>query len=77
MSNVCDVLNVVARATETPGSVKDEMADEIVAYIKEIVMAFAAQHATAVIEDTKFATLTPWSAKDVLVKLGQLKLLKT
>ena len=77
MSNVCDVLNVVARASLLPGSVKDEMADEIVAYIKEIVMAFAAQHATAVIEDAKFATLTPWIAKDVLVKLGQLKLLKT
>eukprot|EP00435_Cladocopium_sp_Y103_P040604 s1185_g11.t1 len=78
LSNVCDVLNVVARARErAETSVKDEMADEIVAYIKEIVMAFAAQHATAVIEDAKFAALTPWIAKDVLVKLGELKLLKT
>ena len=78
LSNVCDILNVVARARErAAASVKDEMADEIVAYIKDIVMAFAAQHATAVIEDTKFAALTPWIAKDVLVKLGELKLLKT
>ena len=78
LSNVCDVLNVVARAHErAAASVKDEMADEIVAYIKEIVMAFAAQHATAVIEDAKFATVIPWIAKEVLVKLGELKLLRT
>ena len=70
---------MVARAEESAkqATARDEMAETLIAHIKQIGMAFAAQHASALIEDPTFPQLTPWIAKELLTKLGSLKLLKT
>ncbi len=79
LSNVCDVLNVTARAEDAVAEAnpKDELSESLIAHIKAIGMAFAAQHGTAVIEDAQFSELLPRIAKEFLFKLGKLKLLKT
>ena len=79
LSNVCDVLNVTARAEDAiaEANPKDELSESLIAHIKAIGMAFAAQHGTAVIEDAQFSELLPRIAKEFLFKLGKLKLLKT
>ena len=69
---------MVAQADDTSQDhSKDEMADLMLAYIKEMCMAFAAQHATAVIKDPKFEQLASKSIKEFVVRLGHLQLLKT
>lgn len=79
LSNVCDVLNVIARAEDAVAEAnpKDELSESLIANIKAIGMAFAAQHGTAVIEGAQFSELLPRIAKEFLLKLGKLKLLKT
>lgn len=82
VSNVCDILNIIARVEEaTKGrpkennNAKDEVDDLLMGYIKDIGMAFATQNAVAVVEDPKFAELNPQVAKDLLKMLGMRKLL--
>lgn len=79
LSNVCDVLNVIARAEDAVAEAnpKDELSESLIVNIKAIGMAFAAQHGTAVIEGAQFSELLPRIAKEFLLKLGKLKLLKT
>lgn len=75
MRNVVDVLNMMARAQNA--GAKDDMDGLWVAYIKDLAMAFAAQHATVVAKDAKFDELIPWIAKDWVKMLATQNLLKT
>lgn len=75
MSNVVDVLNAIARAQNA--GAKDDMDGLWVAYIKDIAMAFAGQHATEVAKDAKFDEVIPWIAKDWVKMLAMQNLLKT
>eukprot|EP00438_Fugacium_kawagutii_P008294 Skav206317 [mRNA] locus=scaffold1420:5707:7572:+ [translate_table: standard] len=82
VSNVCDILNIMARVEEATkkrpkenNNAKDEVDDLLIRYINDIGMAFAAQNAVAVVEGPKFAELNPIVAKDLLKWLSTRKLL--
>ena len=67
----------MARAEEiSKARPKDELADEVLAFIKGLGIGFAAADAVAVVEDPNFAQLAPSIAKDLLLRIGTLKLLK-
>ena len=77
LSNVCDILNVAAAAEDVMRGVDDGMAKTMVAYIKDITLAFATRHATQVVKDPKFKELQPRMAKEFLSKLAEMEFLKT
>ena len=77
LSNVCDILNVAAAAEDVMRGVHDGMAKTMVAYIKDITLAFATRHATQVVKDPKFKELQPRMAKEFLSKLAEMEFLKT
>ncbi|CAJ1345496.1 unnamed protein product [Effrenium voratum] len=76
LKNACDILNAVEMV---PEMVRGEEGAEasLRRYIQDLVMSFAAQHATALVEDQHFAEVRPEIAKQLLVKLGKVGMLKT
>ena len=74
MSNACEALNIARDAVR---KAVDDAEKTMVVYITNTVMAFAIVHAKAVVQDPKYAELYPEIAKQLLLNLANMELLKT